>query len=122
MIEAGVDISFQTVIRSLAGLDSITQTAGRCNRNGETSEGIVYMVDVKENLNQLRDIRESVKATKRVLDDYTGDLLMPEAIRKYYERYYYSKMSNNNMNCPMDYCLKNHQSVKDLFHYLSSNR
>ena len=122
LIEAGVDISFQTVIRSLAGLDSITQTAGRCNRNGETSEGIVYMVDVEENLNQLRDIRESVKATKRVLDDYTGDLLMPEAIRKYYERYYYPKMSNNNMNCPMDYCLKNHQSVKDLFHYLSSNR
>ena len=40
------------------------------------------MVDVKENLNQLRDIRESVKATKRDLDDYDGDLLMPDAFRK----------------------------------------
>lgn len=122
LIEAGVDISFQAVIRSLAGLDSITQTAGRCNRNGETSEGIVYMVEVKENLNQLRDIRESVKATKRVLDDYDGDLLMPEAIRRYYERFYYPKMSDNNVNCPMDYYLKNHQLVKDLFCCLSTNR
>lgn len=121
LIEAGVDISFQTVIRSLAGLDSITQTAGRCNRNGETSEGIVYMVDVKENLNQLPDIRESVKATKRVLDDYDGDLLMPDAIKRYYKRYYYPKISDNNMNCPMDYCIVNHRTVLNLFNCLAMN-
>lgn len=121
LIEAGVDISFQTVIRSLAGLDSITQTAGRCNRNGETSEGIVYMVDLKENLNQLRNIRESVKATKRVLDDYTGDLLMPDAIREYYKIYYYEKINDNNINCPMDYCIVNHRTVLNLFNCLAMN-
>ena len=36
VIEAGVDISFQTVIRLAAGMDSVVQAAGRCNRNGET--------------------------------------------------------------------------------------
>lgn len=122
LIEAGVDISFQTVIRSMAGLDSITQAAGRCNRNGETAEGIVYMVNVKESLDQLRDIRDSIEATKRVLDDYKGDLLLPEATEKYYQRYYYPKMSEKYQNKPMDYCVGNTHFVKDLFHYLSINR
>lgn len=38
LIEAGVDISFACVVRAMAGLDSIMQAAGRCNRNGESVE------------------------------------------------------------------------------------
>ncbi|MBR0484404.1 MAG: CRISPR-associated helicase Cas3', partial [Oscillospiraceae bacterium] len=36
LIEAGVDISFRCVVRSVAGLDNAAQAAGRCNRNGES--------------------------------------------------------------------------------------
>ena len=45
LIEAGVDIDFGSVIRYLAGLDSITQAAGRCNRNGARPHpGRVFIV------------------------------------------------------------------------------
>ena len=49
LIEAGVDIDFGAVIRYLAGLDSIAQSAGRCNRNGKQAGfGNVLIVNPAE--------------------------------------------------------------------------
>ena len=49
LIEAGVDISFRCVVRSLAGLDNVAQAAGRCNRNGEYETLCpVYVIKLKE--------------------------------------------------------------------------
>ena len=45
LIEAGVDVSFRSVIRLLAGLDSIAQAAGRCNRHGGPEMGNVFVVN-----------------------------------------------------------------------------
>lgn len=64
LIEAGVDVSFKSVIRFLAGLDSIAQAAGRCNRHGEMlddsgqpSKGQVFVVTPdKESLSKLPTI------------------------------------------------------------------
>jgi CRISPR-associated endonuclease/helicase Cas3 len=39
VIEAGVDVDFPSVWRSLAGIDSLAQAAGRCNRNDELQNG-----------------------------------------------------------------------------------
>ena len=58
LIEAGVDVDFGAVIRSTAGLDSIAQAAGRCNRNGNREIGIVHVVNPQdENLDMLPDIK-----------------------------------------------------------------
>lgn len=57
LIEAGVDVDFNSVIRFLAGLDSIAQAAGRCNRNGNLPTAEVFVVNPQEEqINMLKDI------------------------------------------------------------------
>ena len=96
LIEAGVDISFECVIRSLSGLDSIAQAAGRCNRHGEREIGKVYIIDhEEENLNHLIEVKEGKKISKRILKDikmnleiYDGSILSRHAMDKYFQEYY----------------------------------
>jgi len=46
LVEAGVDIDFDIVVRDFAPLDSINQSAGRCNRNGTNNSGTVFVVNL----------------------------------------------------------------------------
>ena len=75
VIEAGIDISFASVIRLTAGMDNIVQAAGRCNRNGESKElAPVYLVLCEdEDLRHLGDIAKAKAATLQLLHNYKTD-------------------------------------------------
>ncbi len=96
LIEAGVDVSFNCVIRSLAGLDSIAQAAGRCNRHGKLDIQNVYVIDhAEENLSRLPEIEVGKKITRKILTDlkldsskYGGQILSVEAMERYFKEFY----------------------------------
>ncbi len=94
IVEAGVDFSFQAVVRIMAGMDNLAQVAGRCNRSNEYGEGCkVYLVKLKgERLSALKEIEQAQKSTESILErwrrgDYSSDksILDPEVIHDYYE-------------------------------------
>lgn len=128
LIEAGVDIDFGAVIRSLAGLDSIAQSAGRCNRHGEREDGFgsVYVVNLKdENLSQLPDIQTGQKHADTILNlykrkpsDYDEDAIGLSAITKYYS--YYFQDRENQLEYPVEKG-KHIDHADSLFNLLSRN-
>ena len=90
VMEAGVDISFGAVLRLAAGMDSIMQAAGRCNRDRESeTPRPVYVVNcTDENLGMLRDIRRGKDATLALTEAFSasserfdGSLFSAAAIR-----------------------------------------
>ncbi|MDE6983875.1 MAG: CRISPR-associated helicase Cas3' [Lachnospiraceae bacterium] len=94
LIEAGVDISFECVYRSMTGLDSLAQTAGRCNRNGEREYGMVYLVDLEgENTGNMEELKQNQRVAKQIIYERdssarTDSLLMPYWMDQYYSRVY----------------------------------
>lgn len=123
VIEAGVDISFGRVIRLAAGMDSVIQAAGRCNRHGESAQPVpVYVVSCQgENLGKLREIREAKDATLSLLDAYRRrperyehDLASDQAIEAYYRKLYGDMRENY-----QDYALDKPRTT--LFDLLSYN-
>lgn len=84
LIEAGVDLDFETVFREISGLDSILQAAGRCNREGKRSYGNVFVFDLPGNSSDHKNT-----LTNKLLEKYE-DIQSTECIAEYYEEYYAS--------------------------------
>ena len=108
LIEAGVDIDFGAVIRCLAGIDSIAQAAGRCNRNGvREGGGNVWVVNpAEENLDKLKDIKIGREKAQTILDDFNddpnsfeNDRIGLEGMTAYYKHYFYERQGE--MNYPV---------------------
>lgn len=119
LIEAGVDVDFASVIRFLAGLDSIAQAAGRCNRNGLSAMATVHIVNpAEESIEFLTDIKVGRDKARRVLEEGFKDPLAPDAIKQYFKYYFFDRASE------MAYPIKNKDSGldDDLLNLLSNNQ
>jgi CRISPR-associated helicase Cas3/CRISPR-associated endonuclease Cas3-HD len=96
LIEAGIDIDFGSVIRCIAGIDSIAQAAGRCNRHGFKKTGHVLIVNNKdENLSKLPDIKKGKEAAERILDELKkepdNDILAPSVLERFFTYYFFNR-------------------------------
>lgn len=89
LVEAGVDLDFDHVYRQTAGVDSMIQAAGRCNREGKKSakDSKVFLFDLEDTKPVLSQ-KMTIDVARAILQDYenAADL---EGIRDYFERLYH---------------------------------
>ncbi len=102
LIEAGVDVDFPIVYRANAGLDSIVQSAGRCNRegklkdeNGNSTVGEVHIFKPEEEFvnNQPSAFKRPIEVTD-IISNFHEDITSPQAIKDYFEKLYFFESEN----------------------------
>lgn len=92
LIEAGVDVDFAAVFRDQCGLDSLTQAAGRCNREGKRDSGRIIFFQSAE-LPPPGHLRQSAATGREVLVEHTMDPLNPKAVEQYFRLYYWQQQA-----------------------------
>ncbi len=90
LVEAGVDIDFPVVYRALAGLDSIAQAAGRCNREGYLIGKGRVVVFVPPERPPRGDLGKGVEACITTLHDKPADPLARALFATYFQQFYHS--------------------------------
>jgi CRISPR-associated endonuclease/helicase Cas3 len=90
LVEAGVDIDFPVVFRSLSGIDSIAQAAGRCNREGNLPQnGQVYVFSPEKGLPP-GYFRQTAETAEEVMRHHSDPLAL-EAVEEYFRTLYWLK-------------------------------
>lgn len=97
LIEAGVDVDFPIVLRAEAGLDSIAQAAGRCNREGrhspDTSKVLVFETG-NPDWAPPRELKLFAEAFRTIERGHRDDLLALDAVTAYFQELYWRRDGN----------------------------
>jgi len=90
LVEAGVDVDFPIVFRAIAGIDSIAQAAGRCNREGKLGhDGKLYVFSPESGVPP-GDLRQSAETAEIILRNHEDPLSL-EAVNNYFRMFYWLK-------------------------------
>ncbi|RLB51630.1 MAG: CRISPR-associated endonuclease Cas3'' [Deltaproteobacteria bacterium] len=87
LVEAGVDLDFPTVFRAVCGLDSLTQAAGRCNREGRLDCGRVVWFQTEE-LPPPGSLRQGADTALELAAEL-DDLLAPVSIEQFFRHHFW---------------------------------
>ena len=90
LIEAGVDVDFPVVYRAMAGLDSLSQSAGRCNREGHLDEG-VFRVFVPPTASPPGHLKQARQSAERLLASAPADPFAPKEFQRFFADLYWKK-------------------------------
>lgn len=98
LVEAGVDIDFPVVVRAIAGIDSLVQAAGRCNREGKLKElGKLYVFYPEEGFPK-GSFRQHAQITELVMHDRNDDYLESSVVHEYFKELYWMKDSSGGLD------------------------
>jgi CRISPR-associated endonuclease/helicase Cas3 len=89
LVEAGVDIDFPVVYRALAGLDSIAQAAGRCNREGSLENLGIFKIFVPPKAAPIGVLRKAEDTTKGILSMNRDKILSSDNFKVFFEQLYF---------------------------------
>ncbi|QTR47303.1 CRISPR-associated helicase Cas3' [Thiothrix litoralis] len=115
LIEAGVDVDFPVVYRALAGLDSIAQAAGRCNREGKLVEqGRVVVFVPPLNAKLPGHLGRSVTVSRSLLPTFTAAPLHHSHFQTYFE-HFYARAESRDKHGIVDLLAQNARELKIQF-------
>ncbi len=122
LIEAGVDIDFPIVFRSLAGLDSIAQAAGRCDREGKLTAalgkpgGQLFLFETSEYTTP-PFIQSATNSSVQVLASDPPDPLSLDSIQNYFQRHYWDKRHATDQKHILENIPKHLRTEDDLLNF-----
>lgn len=112
LIEAGVDVDFPVVYRALAGLDSLAQAAGRCNRNGliDRGEFVVFQAETAPP----RGLVAALETTQSLMELHGSGLDFAPARFNEFFRMLYSKSATDRRGVQAHRTVMNFETVASL--------